>query len=197
MTCAGIKTGIIKSPPQHQKHWISPPLSDCQHFFLCYFFFSRRRVEATKLNNNKFWHMEKYFCGESLSSSLLSSQCVRRQRNTKSSPPGPEEEPQTELNDTRSRHETRFIIYRQEISGFSHSTSVFWVKGVEWSGRCYKKATPIFVAHFLLWSPHKLSFLIPEQCFWIHLLQRMHIFFFFCIMSFFFLLRKPDVFCLV
>lgn len=162
-------------------------------FLFVLFFFSRRRVEATKLNNNKFWHMEKYFCGESLSSSLLSSQCVRRQRNTKSSPPGPEEEPQTELNDTRSRHETRFIIYRQEISGFSHSTSVFWVKGVEWSGRCYKKATPIFVAHFLLWSPHKLSFLIPEQCFWIHLLQRMHIFFFFCIMSFFFITEARRV----
>lgn len=60
--------------------------------------------------------MEKYFCGESLSK-FLSSQCVRRQRNTKSSPPGPEEEPQTELNDTRSWHKTRFIIYRQEISG--------------------------------------------------------------------------------
>ena len=84
--------------------------------------------------------------------------------------------------------------------GFSRSTSMFWVKK-EWNdeGDATKKATPIFVVHFLLWSPHKLSFLIPEQCFWIHLLQQMHFFFFARCLFFFsiFFLRKPNVFCFV
>ena len=62
---------------------ISFPLVWLSTFLLWVFL---REGLSYKLNNN-FWHMEKYFCGGSLSRLLLVTVCVWRQQNTKSSPP--------------------------------------------------------------------------------------------------------------
>lgn len=114
--------------------------------------------------------MEKYFCGKSLSSNFVTVCEKEAEHKVFTAPPEEEEEePQSELTDTFSWRITWFISNHQKVSGLLIAPCTFRVK--KWNVE--RKATDSL---FLLWSPHKLYFLNPEQCLWKHLLRWTHIF---------------------